>query len=885
MKNISVGDIRKLFLDFFIKHGHKHFPSAPLITEDPTLLFTNAGMVRFKKAFVSGKSDVKTAVSSQKCVRAGGKHNDLENVGYTNRHHTFFEMLGNFSFGHYFKDVAIELAWNFVTKELGLNKNNLWITVYSEDQEATDIWKKVSGFPEHRIIKISTSDNFWSMGDTGPCGPCSEIFYDYGEHIEGGLPGTKDCDGARFTEIWNLVFMQFFKDEEGKMHPLPSKCIDTGMGLERISAVMQGVHDNYEIDMFKAIIEKSCSVFGNPNNPHAAIAHRVIADHVRAAAFLIAEGLVPGNEGRNYVLRRIIRRAVRYAYQLNNQKLSIHEVVPVLTTKGSAAYMGDVYPEIVRAEQSIVSVLKLEEEGFAQTLRKGLVLLEKEIGSLDAGKVLPGDIAFKLYDTYGFPVDITIDVAKERELTLDMQGFDKCMSEQKDRSRKQWVGFKSDSMSELWKHLSSQHKGTRFVGYTNSKTKATVLSVISNGQEVFHADEGDEVFVLLDVSPFYGESGGQEGDRGFLTKVSGNSNPDCQTIVEVLYTKKAADCLHVHECLVKKGRLKVGDIVEAAIDESRRKSLRANHSATHILHDVLRTLINSDVCQRGSLVAEEKLRFDFSYSSALTKEQILMIENEVNRRIVANDPVFIDHYTLKEAMQEGAIGLFEEKYSDHDVRVVKMGGSKEMCCGTHVRFTGDIGAFRIISESSVAVGVRRIEAITGSYVVNSIRKDESYLRQIAEQLGVPVCGIIDKVKGLQQEKLDLNKKLANTWRSMIKSEIHTTPLSDGITFHCGRSTDVSVEAIVDFVESTQERQNKIFVLSTINGDKAILVIGVGKTVSNKVSASDLTKALRALDAKGGGNHNIARVVINSSKIQEAESMIKDQVTKLLETHK
>ena len=876
MDNSSLSHVRKAFLNFFVKHGHKSFPAAPLIAEgDATLLFTNAGMVPFKQIFTSGSSDVKTAVSSQKCLRAGGKHNDLENVGYTNRHHTFFEMLGNFSFGDYFKDTAIELAWNFVTRELCLEKDRLWITVYSDDQEAFEIWKKVTGFPEHKIIKISTDDNFWSMGDVGPCGPCSEIFYDYGENVPGGLPGTEQSDGARFTEIWNLVFMQFFRDEKGTLQQLPRKCIDTGMGLERISAVVQGVCDNYDTDMFKAIIEKSQKTFGHPEH---AVAHRVIADHIRAASFLIAEGLVPGNEGRNYVLRRIIRRAVRYAYQLNNNKFSIHDVVSVLTRKGSAGYMGDVYPEIVQAEQVIVSTLELEEKGFYDTLRRGTHILEKEISGLSQGDVLRGDIAFKLYDTFGFPLDITLDITKERHLLFDNSGFEECMLKQKKRSRKHWTGSGESTVSPLWGELLFRHNSTCFVGYENTRCASSVLAIVKNDQLVEHAVANDTVAVLLDISPFYGESGGQEGDKGTLTVVKEcvGHGSEVECVVEVQGTKKVENRLHIHECFVKSGSIKVGDVVYAVVDEDRRSSLRANHSATHMLHNALRTLIGPKIQQKGSLVAEDKLRFDYSHSSPLTREQIMVIEQEINRQIVSNKPVFIDSCSYEHAVENGALALFGEKYDHNSVRVVIIGNSKELCCGTHVRCTGDIGAFKIISETGISTGVRRIEAITGYRVVDKLRSDGELLNSISESLNAPVTQVIDKLKKLFQEKKELNKKLTEAWHEIIKGKVKAVNISNRIVLYSGRFHDIPVEKVVDYVRD-RRKDDVILVLAAIADRRAMIVVGVGDKISKFLSANGVVDVLHSLQGKGGGSSTVARASISQELLDKAETLIMQHV--------
>ncbi|MFV9839054.1 MAG: alanine--tRNA ligase [Aaplasma endosymbiont of Hyalomma asiaticum] len=880
MDKSSLSCVRHAFVDYFVKHGHKSFPSAPLIAEgDASLLFTNAGMVPFKQIFTSSDSDVATAVSSQKCLRAGGKHNDLENVGYTNRHHTFFEMLGNFSFGDYFKDTAIELAWNFVTQELCLSKDRLWITVYSEDQEAFNIWKKVTGFPENRIIRISTDDNFWSMGDTGPCGPCSEIFYDYGENVPGGLPGTDQGEGARFTEIWNLVFMQFFRDEEGTLFPLPRKCIDTGMGLERISAVVQGVCDNYDTDMFKAIIARSQQTFGNPEH---SVAHRVIADHIRAASFLIAEGLGPGNEGRNYVLRRIIRRAVRYAYQLNNEKFSIHDVVPVLTRKGSAGYMGDIYPEIAQAEQSIMSTLEQEENGFYDTLRRGTVLLEKEISDLASGDVLRGDVAFKLYDTFGFPLDITLDIAKEKQLLFDAEGFDKCMSQQKERSRKHWVGSGENAMNSLWCELLSRHNSTCFVGYENIRCASSILAIVKNDKIVEQASVGDIVSVLLDISPFYGESGGQEGDKGTITVVRECLEYDNgeESVIEVHNTKKLENRLNIHECFVRSGSIKVGDVVYAVVDEDRRSSLRANHSATHMLHNALRTLVNSEVQQKGSLVAEDKLRFDYSHSSPLTSEQIMLIEQEINKQIVSNKPVFTDNCSYDRAVQQGAIALFGEKYDHNSVRVVSIGDSKELCCGTHVRCTGDIGAFKIISETGISTGVRRIEAITGYRVIDKLRRDGELLNSISESLSAPVTQVVDKLKKLFQEKRELGKKLTDAWYEIIRGKVQTIDIQHGVVLCLGRYTDIPVETIVDYVRD-RRKDKTVWVLVSVTAHKAVIVVGVGDGISKILRARDLVNVLRILQGKGGGSDTIARSSISSELVDKAETLVIQHVNDVL----
>ncbi|UQD54460.1 alanine--tRNA ligase [Anaplasma phagocytophilum] len=867
MSSSSVSGIREAFLDFFEKQGHTRYPSAPLIAEgDASLLFTNAGMVPFKQRFITGVSDVKTATTSQKCLRVGGKHNDLENVGYTNRHHTFFEMLGNFSFGDYFKETAIELAWKFVTKELGLSKERLWITVYSEDQEAFDIWKKITGYADHKIIRISTSDNFWSMGDTGPCGPCSEIFYDYGDGVSGGLPGTDESDGARYTEIWNLVFMQYNRDESGELHKLPRGCIDTGMGLERIAAVMQGVCDNYETDMFQAIIDRSRSIFGSHDHP---IAHRVIADHVRAASFLIAEGLTPGNEGRNYVLRRIIRRAVRYIYQLVGDKFSLHEVVPVLTREGSAGYMANAYPEIVRAEQSIVSTLKIEEDGFADTLRRGTGILEQEIRGLKSGEVLSGEIAFKLYDTYGFPLDITLDVAKERGLKFDEDGFNRCMAKQKEQSRKHWKG--SGEAQTASSHILNKHKATSFVGYENHRVKSMVKEIFCSGEAVTSMGEGEEGIAVLDITPFYAESGGQEGDTGLLNVVTAK----CGSVAEVVDTTKSNN-VHLHKIRVIRGTLKVGDVVEAVVDKQRREKLRANHSATHILQSVLRTLIGEGIQQKGSLVAADKLRFDFSHALPLTKEQLRTIEMEVNRQIMANQPVIIDHCSLEDAVQEGAIALFGEKYNDQNVRVVSMGSSKELCGGTHVRFTGDIGAFRIISETGIAQGVRRIEAITGHEVVSSMNRDSESLQQVAECLSVPVDQVIEKLNKVFVEQREINKKMATICYTHMNSCAKCIEVGSEIKLYVGEFSNIPVEVVASYVREKMHT-NEVLAISTRDGKRTTFIVGVGESAIKRIKATDIVKALQQIQGKGGGSPSAARASLPSEYATKAAEIIRQTV--------
>ena len=706
----STNDIRRSFLDYFARAGHAPVQSAPLVPyNDPTLMFVNAGMVPFKNVFTGLETPpASTAVSSQKCVRAGGKHNDLDNVGYTARHHTFFEMLGNFSFGDYFKDQAIEHAWNLLTKEWGLAPEKLTATVYHTDDEAFELWRKIAGLPEERIIRIATSDNFWSMGDTGPCGPCSEIFYDHGEHIPGGPPGSPDEDGDRFIEIWNLVFMQFEQSADGTRTPLPKPSIDTGMGLERISAVMQGVHDNYDIDTFKALIAASEGLTGVPAQGDRRASHRVIADHLRSSGFLMADGVLPSNEGRGYVLRRIMRRAMRHAHLLGAEQPLMHRLVPALVTE-----MGQAYPELQRGQALIEEVLEREETQFRRTLDKGLRLLDEATGEMPVGGELDGETAFKLYDTYGFPYDLTEDALRARGIGVDRAGFDAAMAQQKAAARAAWKGSGQAADGELWFDIAEREGGTEFTGYSSTEGEGQVVAIVRDGAEVESAGAGDEVTILTNQTPFYGESGGQSGDAGTITTAEGLR-------IAVSDTSKPLGRLHAHSGKVEAGTVAVGDSVHLTVDGERRDMIRANHSATHLVHAALRNRFGSHVTQKGSLVASERFRFDFSHPKPLTEEDIAAIEAEVNAEIRANEQVQTRLMSPDDAVEAGALALFGEKYGD-EVRVLSMGrkadGSRnfsvELCGGTHVEATGDIGLFRIVSESAVSSGVRRIEALTG----------------------------------------------------------------------------------------------------------------------------------------------------------------------------
>ncbi|MEM9311983.1 MAG: alanine--tRNA ligase, partial [Pseudomonadota bacterium] len=704
----SMNDIRRSFLDFFKGADHAEVPSAPLVPyNDPTLMFVNAGMVPFKNMFTGLETPpAPRATSSQKCVRAGGKHNDLDNVGYTARHHTFFEMLGNFSFGDYFKEQAIENAWTLLTKEWGLDRDRLIATVYHTDEEAFDLWRKIAGLPEDRIIRIATNDNFWSMGETGPCGPCSEIFYDHGDHIWGGPPGSPDEDGDRFVEIWNLVFMQFDSQADGTRVDLPKPSIDTGSGLERVAAVMQGVHNNYDIDTFKTLIGASEQLTGVAARGDHLASHRVIADHLRSTSFLMADGVLPSNEGRGYVLRRIMRRAMRHAHLLGASEPLMHRLVSSLVTE-----MGQAYPELVRGQALVEEVLLREETQFRKTLEKGLKLLDEVTGDMSEGGELDGETAFKLYDTYGFPYDLTEDALRSRGIGVNRGGFDAAMTRQKEAARAAWKGSGEAASEEVWFDIADREGASEFTGYSAVSGEGTVVAIVKDGAEVDRASPGESVTILANQTPFYGTSGGQTGDTGAITSLDGFA-------AKVTDTTKPLGRLHAHHAEVKAGELAVGDTVQLTVDDERRTAIRANHSATHLVHAALRNRLGGHVTQKGSLVAEDRLRFDFSHPSALTQEDVAAIEREVNAEIRANETVSTRLMSPDDAVEAGALALFGEKYGE-EVRVLSMGRkgeggrtySVELCGGTHVRATGDIGVFRIVSESAVSSGVRRIEAL------------------------------------------------------------------------------------------------------------------------------------------------------------------------------
>ncbi|MGL9758671.1 MAG: alanine--tRNA ligase [Wolbachia sp.] len=853
---MKLNEIRERFIKFFVNNNHEQVPSSPLIPEhDPTLMFTNAGMVQFKNIFTgTQKTEMKCAVSSQKCLRAGGKHNDLENVGYTTRHHTFFEMLGNFSFGDYFKETAIELAWKFITEELSLDKNRLSITIYHSDDEAYEIWRKISGFLDDKIIRITTDDNFWSMGNTGPCGPCSEIFYDHGN--------SALHEDDRIVEIWNLVCMEFNKDEEGNLQKLQKKCIDTGMGLERIAAVMQNVHDNYDIDLFSALVSKSQEYCGNTENK---VAHKIIADHLRASAFLIAEGVLPGNEGRNYVLRRLIRRAARYIHLLGYNDSLLNLVFPALIDGTSLAYMGDAYPELIRAKSLIETTLKSEEENFKDTLMKGINLLDKFTADLKSGDTLSGESAFKLYDTYGFPLDITLDILKERKINFDQKGFDNAMKEQKERARANWTGSGEKSVEQVWFNLIDQFGKTEFVGYERDEVKdATVLAIISSKNEVIDsAKEGEKITIILDKTPFYGESGGQVGDIGNLIKSDGS-------MVTVENTNKIND-LYLHRCV---GLICKGNTVTASINKKRRQDLRRNHSATHLLHFALRKILGDHVTQKGSLVAPNRLRFDFSHNTPVTQDQLSSVEDIVNSLIRENLSTSTKVQGMDEAIDEGAMALFGEKYGDK-VRVVKIGDSKELCGGTHVERTGEIGLFKIAAECSVASRVRRIEALTGQEAINYVRNNEISLKKVAEFVKAPANEIISRLSVLSQERKEFETKIKNLYKKIVSVENIKSTEINGINFVSHTFTDVPGNIIREFALQEQKPKTVIAFMVT-EKDKTVLIVKVSKDLTNRINAKELVFTVTKRDC--GGNAELAQTGCDNNKIDDAITAIHSKIT-------
>ena len=851
----STNDIRRSFLDFFETNGHARVPSAPLVPHnDPTLMFVNAGMVPFKNVFTGLETrPYSQATSSQKCVRAGGKHNDLDNVGYTARHHTFFEMLGNFSFGDYFKDRAIELAWNLITKEWGISPDRLTATVYHTDDEAFGLWKKISGLPESRIIKIPTKDNFWAMGDDGPCGPCSEIFYDHGEHIPGGPPGSPDEDGDRFVEIWNLVFMQYEQAAGEIVSELPKKSIDTGMGLERIAAVLQGVHDNYDTDTFKGLIEASEALTQTKADGANQASHRVIADHLRASGFLVADGVLPANEGRGYVLRRIMRRAMRHAHLLGAKEPLMWRLVSALV-----AEMGAAYPELVRAQPLIEATLQQEETRFRHTLATGLKLLDEATEGLAEGGTLAGETAFKLYDTYGFPYDLTEDALRARGLQVDRDGFDAAMAEQKSKARAAWKGSGAKASDELWFDLAEEFGSTEFTGYSGDEGEGVVLAIIKDGARVENAEVGETVQILLNQTPFYGESGGQTGDSGKLATLKGFQG-------DVEDTAKPLGKLHVLLTKVAAGELSVGDTVQQKVDSERRNRIRANHSATHLLHAALRHRLGTHVTQKGSLVAPDYFRFDFSHPKAMTRDEIEAVEADVNAQIRGNESVTTRLMTPDEAISAGAMALFGEKYGD-EVRVLSMGRtgegdySVELCGGTHVRALGDIQLLKIVSESAVSSGVRRIEALTGEAARQWLSVREAKLREAAatlksspDEVPVRVSALVEERKRLERELADAKKQLA-IGGGGGKPEGPAPEQVNGHSFLGQVVEGLDPKGLRAAVDDMKKKLGSgIGALIAVNDGRASVAVGVTDDLAGQVSAVDLVKAaVAALGGQGGG---------------------------------
>jgi len=837
--------IRQKFLDYFVANGHEAVSSSPLVPHnDPTLLFTNAGMVQFKDVFLGqDKRSYNRAVTSQRCVRAGGKHNDLENVGYTARHHTFFEMLGNFSFGDYFKREAIAFAWELLTVGYGLPEEKLWVTVFEDDDEAADLWLRDVGIPAERFARIGASDNFWAMGDTGPCGPCSEIFYDHGPEVEGGAPGSADADGDRYVEIWNLVFMQYNRDASGQDVPLPKPSVDTGMGLERLAAVLQGVHSNYETDLFQALIEASAQVVGTDDVNHNSL--KVIADHIRSTAFLITDGVTPSNEGRGYVLRRIIRRAIRHGHQLGATEPFLHKLVTSLVDQ-----MGDAYPELAADQSRVEETLRLEGERFVDTLEQGIRILDQEISSL-SGLVLAGDVAFRLYDTYGFPVDLTADYCREKGLTVDMAGFEQAMSEQRARARAA-SQFQMAETIEV-----SVDQSTTFSGYEELKGKATVLALLADGKEVQSLTSGQPAAVVLDTTPVYAESGGQVGDLARIERKG--------VMFDVAGAHYLAHRVIAHEGVLTQGHLEVGQSVTVSVDQNARAATAANHSATHLLHAALQQVLGSHVQQKGSLVEPQRLRFDFSHNNVVTADQLENIEMLVNTRVRANDEVTTEIMPLDDAREQGAAALFGEKYDD-DVRVVDMGGfSLELCGGTHVTRTGNIGLFRIVSESGIAAGVRRIEALAGDGALKYVLDQSASLTRVAQLFRTSPGQIEDKASQMQRRLKELERKV-----EQLQAQLAAGGATDqfeeriqevnGIKLLVTRHDGVAVKGLRVVLDRLRDKLGSgVVVIGGVHEGKVTLLAGVTRDLVNTYHAGRLISVLAPMvGGKGGGKADMAQ---------------------------
>jgi len=854
----GVNDIRKSFLDFFARNDHQIVASSSLVPRnDPTLMFTNAGMVPFKNVFTGlEKLPYSRAVTAQKCVRAGGKHNDLDNVGYTARHHTFFEMLGNFSFGDYFKERAIELAWTLVTKDFALPKDRLLITVYIDDDDAFNLWKKIAGLPDSKILRIAGSDNFWAMGDTGPCGPCSEIFYDHGDKIPGGPPGSADSEGDRFIEIWNLVFMQFEQLEGGKRVNLPRPSIDTGMGLERIAAVLQGTYDNYAIDLFQTLIRAIAELTGvDPNGPQKA-SHRVIADHLRASAFLIADGVLPSNEGRGYVLRRIMRRAMRHAELLGAKEPLMWKLVPVLTRE-----MGQAYPELIRAEALITETLKLEESRFRRTLERGLAILDEKSKGLKKGAMFDGDTAFTLYDTYGFPLDLTQDALRSRGISVDIASFTDAMERQRAKARASWAGSGDAAQETVWFALREKIGATEFLGYETETAEGVVAALVKDGKEVPALKKGESGIVVMNQTPFYGESGGQVGDTGEMRREG--------VRLIVSGTQKNAGDVVAHLVTVEQGSVKVGDPLLLDVDHARRSAIRQNHSATHLLHEALRQVLGEHVAQKGSLVAPDRLRFDFSHPKPMSPEEIERVEDIANDIVLQNAPVETHLMAVDDAIASGARALFGEKYGD-EVRVVSMGQtggntmgwSVELCGGTHVRRTGDIGLVSLIGESGVAAGVRRIEALTGKSARKTANKQLQVVKAAAAELKVPleempgrIGMLLDERKKLERDLSEAKKKLAMGGGGKSQGDAADVRQVNGVKLLARAVSGIDLKDLRSLADEGKRQVGSgiVAIVATAPDGKAGIVVGVTDDLTPRFNAVDLVKkGAEVLGGKGGG---------------------------------
>ena len=888
MAQKTLNEIRNTFLKYFEKNDHKIVESSNLVpNNDPTLMFANSGMVQFKNVFTGlEKRDYKRATTSQKCVRAGGKHNDLENVGYTPRHHTFFEMLGNFSFGDYFKERAIELAWNLITKDFGLDKNRLYFTVFNEDEEAFKLWKKISGLNENKIIKISTSDNFWSMGETGPCGPCSEIFYDHGDHLKGGLPGSKDQDGDRYIEIWNLVFMQYEQVSKDKRIDLPKPSVDTGMGLERMAALLQGTHDNYKTDHFLKLINSISETVKVKPNENNLSSFRVIADHLRASSFLLAEGVLPSNEGRGYVLRRIMRRGMRHSHLLGSKEPIFYNIFKTLLDE-----MSKNYPELKRAESLIKETLKMEEEKFLVLLERGMKILDDEISKID--KVLPGEVAFKLYDTYGFPLDLTEDILKNKSLEVDNKKFDEMMKKSRELAKKNWKGSGDSSVSEIWFNLKEKIGPTEFLGYETNQAEGSVAAIIKDNKEIQQLKQGEEGQIILNQTPFYGESGGQVGDKGTIT--SGENE------FEVTDVQKKIGNLFVHFGKVSKGTIKQKDNVELKINSERRQDIRAYHSATHLLHESLRRTLGTHVMQKGSLVAPDRLRFDFSHMKPITDEEMKKIDENVNKFVNSKTEVVTRLMTPEEGIEQGAMALFGEKYGD-EVRVVFMGeeGNKyfstELCGGTHVKNTSEVGKFKVVSQSSIAAGVRRVEALRDKQLEEylkskdkmsslSSQKNEETIKSLSSEITKLGGKPIKKSEDLKTTIKELTKQLEEITVKSILSDKKKNIVKDQnikkINIRFQKVDDLPFKELRRLVDQgKKDIKEGIVVIYAIKDDKIGLAVGVTDSLTKKYDAIKFVKSgSEILGGKGGGGRSDFAQAggVHSNKIEESFEKIKSLI--------